>query len=836
MFISVSQLKKLRGRSLREWRVRGTQQWHRLTELLLPRTAEMSDDRWLRKIVPADRNCSGEGTAALLLERLRAATETGQARFLPAFNSRAEVVATMAERFSDESAAIVARAERICAGRFALLGYDDLRFGDPPNWHLEPLAGKRTPLVHWSRIAYLDPQVAGDKKLTWELNRHGYFITLGQAYWLTGDERYAEVFASHVSSWMDANPPALGINWASSLEVAFRAIAWLWAIHLFAASPQLTPQLLLRMHKYLAAHGRHLELYLSEYFSPNTHLTGEALGLLYLGVTLPEVRRALVWRERGLRVLLAQLPLQVRGDGVYFEQTTYYHRYTTDFYLHLLLLSEAAHLSLPALVRERLTLMLDHLMWLTRPDGTAPLVGDDDSGRLVRLSARRLDDFRDTLAAGAALFQRGDWKAVAGEAVELLWLLGPEGLRRYDRLSAQPPGECTKAFPEGGFYVMRDGWERDDAYVLIDGGPHGALSCAHAHADALSLEFAALGTAWLTDSGTCTYTGDAKLRDLFRSTQAHNTVTVDGISQSEMAQPFTWRSRAQAAVSDFGRAGFLTFFAGSHDGYERLPEPVTHERTVILVRAEASQPAYLIVRDSFAAAGRHHYAIRWHFPPGVAAFAEGRLVRAETGNGRQLRLSVTGTAGLETRIERGQASRAYGQREETNVAVFEAQGSRDQTFTSVIIPSLIESAVTPDLINIGDQTSSGFRVCSGTVVDVWRLSNGGSRSGQRFAAAGAVFCERYICGQAVQVCLLNGHELKAADGTVVNSPQLIRYCALRFESDQIEIAIDGVSRFVLTTARAVSSLIINGQRIAFDHQPQHTAMVFDGAGWQAVCA
>ena len=91
---------------------------------------------------------------------------------------------------------------------------------------------------------------------------------------------------------MDANPPKLGINWASSLEVSLRAISWLWALHFFRESPRLTAAIFARALKFLYLHARHLETYLSTYFSPNTHLTGEALGLFYLGLMLPEFRRA----------------------------------------------------------------------------------------------------------------------------------------------------------------------------------------------------------------------------------------------------------------------------------------------------------------------------------------------------------------------------------------------------------------------------------------------------------------------------------------------------------------------------------------------------------------
>ena len=133
------------------------------------------------------------------------------------------------------------------------------------------------------------PSVAGDKKITWELNRHQYFMKLGQAYVLTGDERYARTFVNHLEAWMDANPPKLGINWASSLEVAFRSMSWLWAFY-FSNRRRARPDVETAL-KFLYLNARHLESYLSTYFSPNTHLTGEALGLFYLGTLLPEFKR-----------------------------------------------------------------------------------------------------------------------------------------------------------------------------------------------------------------------------------------------------------------------------------------------------------------------------------------------------------------------------------------------------------------------------------------------------------------------------------------------------------------------------------------------------------------
>lgn len=554
--------------------------------------------------------------ALLTPEALLARSRTRPAHpFFAAFNAPAEETrALLATRFGDDDrAALIERAGRIVANRFDLLGLTDLDFGDPIDWHLEPIAGVRTPLAHWSCIDYLDASVAGDKKITWELNRQQYFAVLGRAYWHTGDERYAETFARQLDSWMRANPPKRGINWASSLEVAFRSIAWLWSLQFFKHSPHLTPSLYTRALKFLYLHARHLETNLSTYFSPNTHLTGEALGLFYLGTLLPEFRRAARWRETGRRILLAELQRQIRADGVYFEQASYYQRYTADFYLHFLALLRADnHDDAPreSTLEVKLTAALDHLMHLTTPDGTTPLFGDDDGGRLAWFDERAANDFRATLATGAALLRRADYKYVARVATEeTLWLLGAQGLRDFDALEAHPPAAASCAFTDGGYYVMRDGWTSDSNYLLLDCGRHGALNGAHAHADALAiLGCAARGHSTLVDSGTYTYTGSAALRDAFRATAAHNTLTVDGESSSLPDGAFRWRHTARCLCRNWMSRARFDLFEGEHDGYRRLPAPAKHVRSVLFIKGD-----YWIMRDRVETASAHEYELNFHF-------------------------------------------------------------------------------------------------------------------------------------------------------------------------------------------------------------------------------
>src|SRR6185503_6627417 len=286
-------LQKLRNASLHELRVRASQ-----------RVAAFSERR-------------GWSSLAKLPEKVPPADFANE-RFFRGFQDLGKSAAEVKSRWPETAQRIIEQANRICDGKFDLLGFTGLSFGGPIDWHFEPVSGKRIPLEHWSKLDYLDAGVAGDKKITWELNRHQYFMKLGQAYALTQDQKYARTFVNHLESWMDANAPKRGINWASSLEVAFRSISWLWALYFFR---DLVPaQTRNRALKFLYLGARHLESYLSTYFSPNTHLTGEALGLFFLGTLLPELKEAKRWRDLGSRILIDQIPVHVRADGVYFEQ------------------------------------------------------------------------------------------------------------------------------------------------------------------------------------------------------------------------------------------------------------------------------------------------------------------------------------------------------------------------------------------------------------------------------------------------------------------------------------------------------------------------------------
>ena len=802
---------KLRGRSLAELRLRARQGLAAWSERIgISRQIRIPDDRGFTRLLVPGPSQSPVPTAAELLTRFRERTSP---RFFAAFSQRQEVVATLRSRWPEVERHVLEQAERIRQGRFDLLGHWGLDFGTPVDWNRDPLSGAGLDGVHWSRIDHANPDLAADVKLIWELNRHQYFVTLGKAYWYTGDERYARTFVEHLMAWMDANPPKRGINWASSLEVAFRAISWIWGLYFFKASPTLTEGVFLRAVKFLFLQGRHIETYLSTYYSPNTHLTGEALGLLYLGTLFPEFCDAQRWRRKGWSILVEQLNTQVRSDGSYFEQSTYYHRYTTDFYLHASILGRLNGLPFDAAIHAKLEALLTHLMYLSQPNGRTPLVGDDDGGRLLFLDERDRSDFRAALATGAVLFNRRDFRFVASEAAEeTVWLLGRAGLSAFDALAAAPPAATTQGFADGGYYVMRDGWGPDASSLLVDCGPHGALSCGHSHADALGITLVVRGQPVLVDPGTYTYRSRGGLRDHFRSSAAHNTIIVAGQSSSIPGRPFRWRHVGHSALNAWRPGERCDYFEGEQDGYARLTPPALHSRAVLFLRGD-----YWVVRDRVRTDGDHAVELHLQFAPGIAleVRSPSRAVAKWGPHAHRERLDIAVFAHAGTmRAGEGRVSSSYGAVRPARVCTFTAPGRGPRDLVSFLVPGRGGE----EAVAIAERPATkgrAFAVVGPGVEDMLLVGETGDAASEDLTSDAAWAWVRRPRGTELpsEFVVLQGRRLTWRGRPLLRATAPVRYIAARIRGSELHVEVDADGRCYVDSLGA-DRLAVSGKSSA----------------------
>jgi hypothetical protein len=711
----LDKIKKIR--SLDEILTRGGQALSAYREQFKGVAELPSDDQFFRQIKK-----SSFGKTPIIAETLwQKFYNIGESAFFHSFKSREKSVAAFREAFGEViTKYFINAADLIVSGRINILGLKGLYIGTDIDWHREPISEKRSPMKHWKEFDDLDTSETGNKKVIWEINRHQYFFTLGVAYWLTEDERYAETFSRHLESWIEQNPTGIGINWSSSLEVAFRAMSWIWAFHFFKDSDCFSPELFKTALKSLYIHGRHIELYLSKYYSPNTHLTGEALGLYYLGTQLSFFDRAEKWRGLGEEILLDEIEKQILPDGVYFEQSTWYQRYTIDFFAHFVVLKALSgdFDDTKAKVRkleERLETSFDYLMQITMPDGRTPLIGDDDGGRALPLTTAEPDDFRGSLALGAIIFDRGDHKRVAGRlSEEIFWLLGPDGIDAYKALPDTQPEIESMNFADGGYAVMRDGWDATDNYMLIDCGEIGSLAGGHGHADTLSIVASTHGQPLLVDSGTYTYHESREMRDYFRSATAHSTLVVDEVSSSTPGNTFSWKTRANVTQKKWIANDRFDFFEGSHDGYERLASPVTHTRSILFIKGD-----YWIMRDLAETRGEHEYSLNFHFAEGrEAVVGDNAAWIGDNGN----RIFTFGDNGFWQQKE-AFVSTNHGNKRPASFMRYRSNGEGTQEFFTFILP-FADGQPQPEVTEAATGDGRAFVIKYNGYTDIFILNDG----------------------------------------------------------------------------------------------------------------
>lgn len=692
--------------------------------------------------------------------------------------------------FPDQAREIVLRGERICHHRFDLLGYEELDYGADIDWHCDIVHGKRSPQKPWFKIRYLDFDEVGDAKITWELNRHQHFVTLAQAYGITGDEKFTREILAQWKSWHKQNRYPMGINWASSLEVALRSLSWTWTYFLLADSGLLTEDLRREWLHALQVSGRHIETYLSTYFSPNTHLLGEALGLFVLGTAFPTLPSASRWRERGWAIVVREAGRQVRGDGFYVEQSVYYHVYALDLFLHARILAAKNAMEIPAEFDDRLQRMLSALRLLGRT-GVPATFGDDDGGRLFDPRRNQAEHLLDPLATGAVVYKRGDLKSVVQEAnIETLWLLGAEGLSQFESLPSVKPSDDSDALRDAGLYLMFDPPQKQ---LLIDAGGLGFGSGGHGHADALSVCLFQGKETLLTDSGTFEYISTTAERAVLRGTAAHNTLQVDGLDQTETDGPFAWASHPQVKAEQWIPGKRFDLFEGSHGGYARLAQPVIHRRFVFHRKGK-----FWLVLDRAEGRGRHQLDIRWHLGPRLAPISSEPLAFAGEGDGPAVErptLAVLAPQGhgWSESVGKGDFSPVYGKKGSTTVVTFRAAAELPAEFVTLLFAGVSAGAAVPRgrflRVNEQNEKVSAYRYSEGVLEHEFFFANQPGSWAEGLWASDAQFlyscCDRETNQHMLVFCA--GSYAEAGGQRVLSCVRRLRYAEIVGAPGQVDV-------------------------------------------------
>jgi hypothetical protein len=517
--------------------------------------------------------------------------------------------------------ATIDAARRVLRHEFDLLGSGPYTPDDPDrqadasgyrpiDWYMDPVSGLRfprgVPLAEWSFETMRPPR--SDIKLPWELARCQHWPALGQAYRLTGDDRFALEIASELLDFMEANPIGTAVNWACTMDVALRAANWAIGLELVRGCVALTHDFWREAYEALFDHGTFIETHLENtYGVTSNHFLSNVVGLFFLAAVFDDLPRGRLWEHRCREWLVEEMATQVLPDGADFESSVPYHRLMIELFLGSARLADYRGAPLPPGVRARLRNMVDYLAAVQRPDGLMPQVGDADDGRLHILSGYgtfQPQDGRHAFGPAACFLGNREWTSQGGE-----WMAWETAWWGFDcdAPSTEPAVlDGLRHFPQAGLTVMRRGGD----YLLVTNGIVGTAGFGnHKHNDLLGFEYHVDGVPVLVDPGSYVYTPDPDARNLFRSTRSHNTLSVDGEEQNELRPDWLFRMFEQARPEhlEVDEQSDGMRYRGRHHGYARLPQPVVHERAFTWSRLDG----VLTIADVLHGQGTHR--IRWHF-------------------------------------------------------------------------------------------------------------------------------------------------------------------------------------------------------------------------------
>lgn len=536
------------------------------------------------------------------------------------------VVPELARRLEEMSRRNLVLRKRIAtesglllAGKVSFLGHRlpegtlaNLRMNDSEVFLRDPITGQRWPNVdaYCFKVPYRHSTRTGDVKYIWEINRLQFLQVAAAEARLADDRVLANTIVELIMAWMDANPPFIGINWCSGIELALRIVTVVIVLSFLGGVEDREQRL--RLRAFIHAHAFWIARYPSLFSSANNHRIAEALGVFLAATLMPDLPHAerLAADSRG--VLEDEIQKQILDDGVGAEQSPTYTAFSAELLALAALIGRLTGNPFSARYEARLASAAEFLCWLIDENDRTPAIGDNDEGRVVALSLTSEPGYVASVAA-----------AVGG-------LLGQERFitpRRvpelrdavFDRkeIAAAPIRTGMRVFPTGGYTVVRESHADQSTLLVFDHGPLGYLSiAAHGHADALAVWLHIGGVPVFVDAGTYLYHAGGTWRDFFRSSAAHNTVTVEHESASISGGAFQWRHKGDARLlSHTGGQNWRV--EAEHDGY-KTRFGVMHRRRI------SHTPYGFNIADCLIGQGLPRaVSIRFLLAPDLAASREG---------------------------------------------------------------------------------------------------------------------------------------------------------------------------------------------------------------------
>jgi len=598
----------------------------------------------------------------------------------------------------------VAHGRGISRGELSILSAGTARWDKEEFWNRDPLTGADLP--GGFRPYNVEHYSGGDINFALWVNSLPFLPALAQSYLFTNEAVFLDALCKTSESCLAAKHPVLHVAWDMDLTVACRAVSILYAQSLVPGSvlPSKTRR---DMARVVSLSGSVLELMVER---PSfNHWIISAFGLFCCGLAFKEDSKGRRWIQKSASILFEQMRRQFFEDGVHGERSPGYMRFVIEAYLHFRALGERHGVVFPQDFDQRLIRSCEALANLCDEDGVPAFLGDDSDLNLFsdRTAAA-------PLALAAALFGRADFKARAKTFPPVaVWLLGGAGYRRFQELPSGVVPKRSFALAHAGYYIM----EGRSAALRLTCGTELTHRNGHSHADALSFELQIEGDRVLADPGTYAYFPSRQWRDYFRSTRAHNTVTVDEQDQAVAlgGDHFGWSQYPKVRVHNWTTSESHDFFDGEHDGYRRLQEPVVHRRRILYVK-----PDYWVIVDDLLGCGTHLGELHFQFAPGKTWLenASQAIAQRPWGNLEIRQLSEGCESSIVTGQEqpvRGWISEGYGHRRPAASLRLAKRAELPMRFCTLVLPIKASERITVS------RAEGGIEVISSSFADRIRI-------------------------------------------------------------------------------------------------------------------
>ncbi|MBM3712070.1 MAG: hypothetical protein FJW56_01320 [Actinobacteria bacterium] len=521
------------------------------------------------------------------------------------------------------------------SGVFKNLKEDKLRFlqkggYDPIDWHVDFKSGYQWDREAWYKKIKFGTIEGADIKVPWELSRCYHFLTLGQAYFITRDEKYTKEFIYQFIDWVENNTVQFGVNWVCTMDVAIRACNWVLSFLYFKNSKLISKEFLYEFIKNIFIHGLHIRKNLEkDPFSPKTnHYISNLAGLIYIGKFLDNLKFGRSLLDFAIRELNKEVRHQVYNDGSSFEASMSYHRLVLELLFYTVLFLTKSHEEFngynfkDVAVKifgdgyiKKIFKMFEVLKYCLNPDGYIPQIGDNDNGRLHVLWGSDVPNDAYLLQIACVFFYENSFKITDFNCTdsykrqdEILWIFGKAGYEIFNKLDGISKNSIKSySFSNSGWFVMR----KNNNFLMISAGQNGqGGSGGHAHNDKLSFELYLNGKSVIIDPGTYLYTSSSEWRNNFRSTAYHNTVSINNREQNRFVEKslFLLKDDSNVRINRWITSKEYDLLDAEHYGFTRFKDPVIHQRQIIFDKKNIR----VYIKDIIKGKGRHLFEVFFH--------------------------------------------------------------------------------------------------------------------------------------------------------------------------------------------------------------------------------